>query len=876
MTVTVQFFGWWRPSAAGLVTSPQLADGRLQASVTLTAQDAANASDSAARTLGYHLVGPGDVTGLSAGAVVGTYPARGGSNAEVDKAVYAELVAPDLPWRYVSELPQGGALRPWLALLVGTTDEIVLQGSSVVVAPSVLADHPSGRGAVGAHVEQDPSAPGSAPIARLVSTRALEPDRDHRAVIVPAFGADGSPRWAAVPTEPLEVPVYFEWTFHTRSGGDFATLARRLRLFSAGPELGTASVRYEPLAEAPALVASGALVSASRPADVDPGPPTPAVSADLAAVTVRLGDAVHPVLGLPAYEDAWPDAAAAPLPPAEGWRAALHADPRARGIAGLGALAGVRHQDLLADAAARLAGAYEEAAERLRRLSLGVLTARSLWRRRMPVDGARRLSVVGPALRNVLAPTGPVVDALQRAGTAIGPDLFSTAAKRAWRSGGAAADDRHDLALRTATELPPAPARDDTPVAHTDGLAKVLQRAPLDDSVTKQPPPVSVLRDSVTKLSQAFDRTGFDPDTVKALDTRLQAVGQRIGSKQPTALLPLLQLLDASTAARPTREDVRRLVAGLDQAPDSDDLAALGLRLTRRPPAPALDPVDLDAAATLIAAAFDPTVARPAIVDRVASGIDGLDGDPLVPQELLPDLPLAAWQFLRDDAPDWLLPGAGELPTDSVVALTTNPAFVDGFLVGLNAQVLGELRFRNLPVLPGWTPLRTFWERTNPASGATDDDIEPIGAWPAASPFGADELQSPSASSADLVVLFNTALFREYPGTLVYLVPAPPRPDGTPDWAAEPMFTSPLFPSFQGQLAAEQVFFGFDLDPDLVAGRWVVLEETVRGRRFWNTVNADHRTGIAAAPDGAELAQAAVVEPRRVMIRGDVLLRKPS
>ena len=278
----------------------------------------------------------------------------------------------------------------------------------------------------------------------------------------------------------------------------------------------------------------------------------------------------------------------------------------------------------------------------------------------------------------------------------------------------------------------------------------------------------------------------------------------------------------------------------------------------------------------MIAAAFDPTVARPAIVDRVASGIDGLDGDPLVPQELLPDLPLAAWQFLRDDAPDWLLPGGGDLPTDSVVALTTNPAFVDGFLVGLNAQVLGELRFRNLPVLPGWTPLRTFWERTNPASGATDDDIQPITAWPAASPFGADELQSPSASSADLVVLFNTALFREYPGTLVYLVPAPPRPDGTPDWANEPTFTSPLFPSFQGQLAAEQVFFGFDLDPDLVTRRWVVLEETVRGRRFWNTGNTDHRPGIANAPDGAQLAQAAVVEPRRVMIRGDVLLRKPS
>ena len=85
-----------------------------------------------------------------------------------------------------------------------------------------------------------------------------------------------------------------------------------------------------------------------------------------------------------------------------------------------------------------------------------------------------------------------------------------------------------------------------------------------------------------------------------------------------------------------------------------------------------------------------------------------------------------------------------------------------------------------------------------------------------------------------------------------------------------------MFPSFQGQLAAERVFFGFDLDPELAKGRWVVLEETMRGRRFWNAANPDRSGAIAAAVDGANLARATVVEPRRVMIRGDVLLRDPS
>ena len=37
VTLQLQFFGWWRPAVAGLVSSGQLADGRLQGSLTLTA-----------------------------------------------------------------------------------------------------------------------------------------------------------------------------------------------------------------------------------------------------------------------------------------------------------------------------------------------------------------------------------------------------------------------------------------------------------------------------------------------------------------------------------------------------------------------------------------------------------------------------------------------------------------------------------------------------------------------------------------------------------------------------------------------------------------------------------------------------------------------
>ena len=134
--------------------------------------------------------------------------------------------------------------------------------------------------------------------------------------------------------------------------------------------------------------------------------------------------------------------------------------------------------------------------------------------------------------------------------------------------------------------------------------------------------------------------------------------------------------------------------------------------------------------------------------------------------------------------------------------------------------------------------MRTFWDRANAATGDVDDDIVDIGTWPADSPFGSPSHQTPSASSADLVVLFNTPLFREYPGTLVYLVPALRNADGTLDWVDAPDFDARQFPAFQGRISPDLTFFGFDLDPALGAERWVVLEETVNGRRFFNAAHA--------------------------------------
>ncbi len=872
---TVTFFGWWRPPGAAAVSSGALSAGRLSATLQLTADDLDNPSDAASRALSYDLVGPGDVTGLAGGAVIHTYPSPGARNVEIDKAVHAEVASPDLPWRHTVALPQGKALRPWIVLLVGTSEEIEVAGEIVRLQPSVLDAHPLAASARGAHVEQDAS---GRTVARLISPRALVPDLDHLAVIVPAYTAAGAPAWTTPAGRAVELALYHYWTFHTRAGGDFAALARRLKLRPAGPDLGSCDVEYGPLPEAGAMPVSGALLSTTAA----PSTPVPDdVAADVGALTAPLGDAAHPVLGLPDYAGPWP-----PAPPdagQAGWRDELHRDYRRRAVTGLGAAAGIANQELLAREAGRLAGAYEEAADRLRRLTLGLLASRSLWRRRVPADGARRLGLLGPALRDVLTANGPVAEAMEHPDRALERSLFSSAAQRALRPRGAADGSAPSpsaaagtvpgagigATLRLAAGAPPRRVRSAPAAIHTDAFARATSRSALDDALVRRAPSTTRLRAAAARLSTRLDRRNLDPDTVSFVDNHVRAVVDRLGAGLSAPILPLLGLLDSG--ARPSRERLRVLAAALDAEPDSDDLAALGALVARPPAQPIATAFDLDGAAAEVGPAFDPTIASPTIVDRVLSGITdaigSVEADPTAPVELTPDLDLPAWTFLRDGEPEWLLPGAGELPDDSVVALTTNPAFVDTFLLGLNAQVVAELRFRNYPLIPGWAPVRTFWDRANAATGEVDEDILEIAAWPAGSPLGAASHQTPSAASADLVVLFNSALFREYPGTLVYLVPALRDASGELDWASRPSFDARQFPAFQGRISPDRTFFGFDLDPALGAERWVVLEETVNGRRFFNAAARP-----SAATNGADLARQTVSPPRRVLIRGDVLL----
>lgn len=869
MAGSLRFYGWRRSAVYQRASGPALSDGRLSGSLTLTIANQLPPAESVSQQVRFAIMGPGDIADLKPGAVVHTMPPPGTPDHEQDKCVHVDLAAPDLPWRYTPRLASGRQLSPWIVLVVGTPATVRLQpNQSVTLTGAVLAAHDLSRSSRWAHVQEDPDHPGVL-ISRLVCERPLEALTAYVAVVVPAFTAAGQPAWSSATTS-VTLPAYHAWQFATGEAGDFAALAGRLHAGEAAAELGRARLDYPPVTGAPALTVRGALAPIGATDDDVP----PDVAADVASLTTTPVDPRRPVVSVPDYGACW-----VADPGSTVWGGRFRADPRARGVAGLGAWAGIVQQDLIADAAAAQAGALDIAAQRVRHLTFGLAAARSLWARRVPADDQRRMSVFGPALRRMVTATGTVRDAIAGSGRPLAPSLFSAAARRALRAGPArtaavAPAETDPRAVIAAANTPPAPpARSPGRLPHADRLAKALRIRPLDPAIADGVRAKRAPGFDLDALAQRFDRTGYSPGLRRRFDTQVKAAIGRVRNARPVPYFTLLEILDPP-GGRHTEDQLSGLLAKLDAPGDLGDLLRLGSAVLSGPPERPSSPVDAGLAAGSVAAAIDPTVDRPLVVDRVLSTIGGVGSQPLAPPELSPDLDLPAWQFLRDHAGDWLLPGADGLDPDQVVGLQTNPAFVDAFLLGLNTQALGELRFRNIPMVTGATPLRQFWSRANPAAGGYDDDIVGVHGWPATSDLGAASHQSAAAAaSADLVLVLRTPLFRRYPRTLVYLVPAATDAAGAPDWSADPDVSQRLMPGFQGAIGGDTTFFGFDLDPADAASHWAVLEEPPHGVRFFNTGPTPARAAqMAAAADGAEFASAAFADPIRVLIRGDALV----
>jgi hypothetical protein len=411
---------------------------------------------------------------------------------------------------------------------------------------------------------------------------------------------------------------------------------------------------------------------------------------------------------------------------------------------------------------------------------------------------------------------------------------------------------------------PPPPPRAPAGLPHADRLAAT--GAPtLDAQMIAGVKTGRVPAATVDTLYSAFDRKGYNAHTLSVLD---QTVTRSLAQAKQSGAVHVMALMDVLDPTAPKRPDDSGLLGSLqrlDTEPDGPSLLALAAQLRTSAPHRPVTVADLSALTSVVDAAVDPTGAAPFLVGRVLSTIEGIDDQPLAPPELSPDLDLPAWTFLRDEAPDWLLPGAQGLDDNHVVAVQTNQAFVDAFLLGLNTQTVGELRFRNIPIVSRSTPLRQFWSRVDPAVDGYVDDIVGVANWTTGSALGDGAHQPPTVAGTDVVIVVRSPLFRRYPRTLVYLSPL-----------TDTDLTTRVLPVFQGVIAPDLTFFGFPVPPTSVTSSWIVLEEPPHGAQFFNspapTFDPARTAAFAGATDGGALAAAAYADPYRVMIRGDVLV----
>ena len=226
----------------------------------------------------------------------------------------------------------------------------------------------------------------------------------------------------------MQLPVYYSWQFRTGQGGDFESLARRLRIASP-PGLGQRTVSIgQPGFDVPR--ASTAVTTVKVEGALMPltGTPPPVLWSDPVAAafeTALCGDrqrtrpsirwsrpTADPLLAPPLY-GRWHAGRATVTPGAPNWFDELNLDPRWRTAAALGTQVVQKHQEALMASAWEQAAEIQQVNQRLRQLQISMAVGESLHARHLSrlFTEEMTLRIASPAFSRIRF-TSPDIDPL--------------------------------------------------------------------------------------------------------------------------------------------------------------------------------------------------------------------------------------------------------------------------------------------------------------------------------------------------------------------------------------------------------------------------------------------------------------------------------
>lgn len=857
------FLAWARRGMAASLVNPDYggalpARGALEIGLTVSAEGPAPATR-AITPVSVQTYGPGDVLGFDPGHVVRTEPRDYTPNFEPNYLAAIEFDEPDFPWLFTPAAPAGDRIRPWLALIVltsaeysevpGTPQPLAAIDVSALAALQILDDswnwahvQVSGDGGLPGTLA---AAPGSV-ISRLLCPRRLDPETSYTAFVVPAFeigrqaglGLDVSglttsdPAWTSATAAPLRLPVYYRFQFGTSDQGDFESLVRRLTPVKLGPDIGQRAMDVAAPAAGfpgagPPLGLPGALQSLAVAPTPWNDPARTAFQDALAAFVNRTAPVVDdpaqpdPQLVPPLY-GCWAAGVASVSPAGSGWLDGLNLDPRNRAGSGTGTQvvqAGLNA--LLASAWQQVAG-IEQANALLKRAQLARAALTMLHTQRLSVvSSASLLSLTAPVQARLLASPQTVYAAV--GASRVPARVFSAALRR------------------IASPAGPVRRRQARQAGVTGSLAERINAG----TVTVVPPPAPpgglvTIEDVSAGLAPKWLRYLPIVITASTPEGTFRATLDADGRSGPVTLAGLTPAAVRSVPPRPgfTVADPGVAVtspAGVSTAAAADSAEASLFRAALLPlatalQAPAPDPpaapaIDLPSLSDVVLSRLDPAAtvpARMAALITLAPELNWHPPDPIQTIMAAPAFPKPMYAPLRDLSPQYILPGADQVPAESVGLLQADHAFIETYMVGLNHEMARQLLWAGYPTDRMGTYFRQFWDVSNyvPQPGDPTDpaqlsellkDIPPITSWPLAGPLGTHENRPGTAGN--LALLIRGELLRRYPDTIIYAAKAK-----VAGGRRVIDTTDERYPIFGGTLPSDITFLGFNLSPQDAKG----------------------------------------------------------
>jgi hypothetical protein len=870
------FLPWLRTGMAGEIRRSAANTPRAEVEITL-AIDAAGDDRTAPAALS--LYGPGEVAGIDQRLVIRRAPAPGAPDAEPDLFPMVEFAQPDFPWRYTPAAPDPrNRVRPWLVLVVLADDELGDEepagpgGRLPSVTVTTAAALPRlDQSWAWAHLQVEGFDPATETLAELLATqsrrvrsRLLAPRRlathtRYTALVVPAFergrlaglgeplpeSVDGrTPAWAPGAAG-VRLPVYHRWSFQTGPEGDFEQLARRLRARRVGPEVGQRDLDARtpdpalPPAATAMLAMGGALLSpAAGPGPWDPAERAAFVAA-LAAMLNAPADALAaengPRIVAPPLWARWhaardrldPAAAARPR-----WFQELNADPRLRVTAGLGAQVVMGNDEQLMAAAWDQLEGVQAANEALRRAQLAREAAVKVHANHLAaLDLDTFLQVSAPLHARVATSPDTVHERLRR--SPVPPGALDGQLRRIRRPAGPL--------TRRLTRAAAAPRPPELLTRLNSGEVRARPPVPTPAGALV---PGRLVPDAGPNLAEAPEASGLP---LPGAGTRQEVAALRppVGWR-PGVASWLLEEGGPVVVHRPLP------VGG---HPDTDPDTAAAVRRFHRAfedlvdevnaPAqagPVLRPADLADVAGALLEGMDPEATIPAGLRHrlvIADWVRFETEDPLEPIMAAPEFDRPMYEPLCELSQDWLLPGVGAIPPDTVTVVVPNQRFIEAYMAGLSHEMARELLYHEYLTDQRGTYFRQFWDSrgTVAADGAAPDpqtrrDVMPIHGWKGNRPLGENSARVPPPADDNVVLLVKGEVLRRYPNTMVYAVKTVLGPDGL-----RTLGTPQRFPTFHGRLEPDITFFGFDLRRDEVRGSPAGGDD-----QGWYFVLAEHPT----------------------------------